>query len=70
MGDGHRRARGAARATAPKKIRITRAKAARLVAVIAALQECEDCPAGLERALEAARAAISPWYDTEGRGDR
>ena len=43
--------------------KITQAKAARLVAVIAALTECEYCPDDLSRALEDARAAISPWYD-------
>jgi hypothetical protein len=47
----------------PKKI--TRAKAARLVDVIAALSECEDCPDGLQMALDDARAEISPWYDRE-----
>lgn len=43
--------------------KITQAKAERLVRIIAELQECEDCPAGLSIALEDARAAISPWYD-------
>lgn len=70
MGDGLKRARAAAKASRtpePKKIKITHAKAARLVAVIAALQECEDCPAGLRVALDDARAEISPWYDIEER---
>lgn len=46
--------------------KITREKAARLVAVIAALQECDDCPDGLRAALDDARAEINPWYDVEG----
>lgn len=44
-------------------IKITQAKAARLVAVIAALQECDDCPDGLRVALDDARAEISPFYE-------
>jgi hypothetical protein len=47
----------------PKAKRITPALAARFVSVMAALQECEDCPQGLRGALEDARAEISPWYD-------
>lgn len=53
----------AARPPAAKKI--THALAARLVDVIAALQECEDCPAGLGIALDDARAEISPWCDRD-----
>jgi hypothetical protein len=49
-------------ANTPKK-KITQAKASRLVAVIAVLQECEDCPDGLRAALDDARAEISPFYD-------
>jgi hypothetical protein len=43
--------------------RITEAKAARLVAAMEALRECEDCPPDLILAMDDARAAISPWYD-------
>ena len=43
--------------------RITQAKAARLVAVIAEIQECDDCPDGLRVALDDARAEISPFYE-------
>ena len=43
--------------------KITEAKAARLVAAIEALRECEDITDDLTRALDDARAAISPWYD-------
>jgi hypothetical protein len=43
--------------------KITYTKAARFVAVMVALQECDDCPAGLRLALEDARAEISPFYD-------
>lgn len=49
------------RATRSKKI--TEAKAARLVAAIAALMECDDMTSDLALALDDARAAISPWYD-------
>jgi hypothetical protein len=66
MGEGLKRARAAAKATSAAPKKITRAKAARLVAIIAELQECEDCPSGLSIALEDARAEISPWYDDEG----
>jgi len=45
----------------PKKI--TEAKAARLVAAMEAIKECEDCPPGIFRAFEDVRAEISPWYD-------
>lgn len=64
MGDGPRHARATARAArppAPKKI--THAKAARLVAIIADLKECEDITDSLSLALDDARAAISPFYD-------
>jgi hypothetical protein len=44
----------------PKKI--TRAKAARLVAIIAQIRECDDCPDGPSVALDGARAEISPFY--------
>ena len=43
--------------------RITTARAARLVAAIADLKECEDITDDLSLALDDARAAISPWYD-------
>jgi hypothetical protein len=43
--------------------KITEAKAARLVAAMEALRECEDCPDALSIAMDDARAAISPWYD-------
>jgi hypothetical protein len=43
--------------------KITEAKAARLVAAMVALRECEDCPDSLILAMDDARAAISPWYD-------
>ena len=51
----------------PARQKITYAKAARFVAAMVALQECGDCPDGLLIALDDARAAISPWYDVEGR---
>lgn len=64
MGDGLKRARAAAKATrTPTTKKITQAKASRLVAVIAELQECDDCPDGLRVALDDARAEISPWYE-------
>jgi hypothetical protein len=44
-------------------MKITEAKAARLVAVIAVLKECDDISDDLSLALDDARAAISPWYD-------
>ncbi len=44
-------------------MKITEAKAARLVNAMEALRECEDCPADLTLAMDDARAAISPWYD-------
>jgi hypothetical protein len=47
----------------PRRKRITEAKAARLVAAMEAIRECEDFPAELSRVFEDARAAISPWYD-------
>jgi hypothetical protein len=47
----------------PGQKKITAAKAARFVAAMVALQECEDCPVGLRIALDDARAEISPWYD-------
>ena len=49
----------------PRGKRITQAKAARLVAAMEALRECTDIPDDLSRALDDARAAISPWYDTD-----
>jgi hypothetical protein len=61
MGEGLKRARAAV--PAPKKI--THAKAARFVAAMVALQECEDCPSGLRIALDDARAEIAPWYHDE-----
>lgn len=45
--------------------KLTHAKAARFVAAMVALQECDDCPNGLRVALDDARAEISPWYDNE-----
>jgi hypothetical protein len=64
VGEGLQRARRAARATRPPAAKkITQAKAARLVAVIAELKECEDITPGLSLALDDARAEISPWYD-------
>ncbi len=42
--------------------RITQAKAARLVAIIAELQECDDITSSLRIALDDARAEIHPWY--------
>ena len=44
-------------------MKITPTKAARLVNVMEALRECEDCPSDLIMAMDDARAAISPWYD-------
>ena len=66
MGEGLKRARDAARATRQPARKITEAKCARLVAAMEAIRECEDCPNDLVRAFDDARAAISPWYDTEG----
>ena len=43
--------------------KITEAKAARLIAAMEALRECDDCPSGLIQAMDDARMAISPWYD-------
>jgi hypothetical protein len=43
--------------------KITEAKAADLIDAMEALRECEDCPPDLIRAMDDARAAISPWYD-------
>jgi hypothetical protein len=43
--------------------KITEAKAARLVQIIATLKECDDISYDLSLALDDARAAISPWYD-------
>jgi hypothetical protein len=43
--------------------KITEAKAARLIAAMEAIRECDDCPPELVRAFGDARAAISPWYD-------
>jgi hypothetical protein len=43
--------------------KITEAKAARLIAAMEALRECEDFPPELIRPFEDVRAAISPWYD-------
>jgi hypothetical protein len=43
--------------------KITETKAARLIAAMEALRECEDCPTDLSIAMDDARAAISPWYD-------
>ena len=44
-------------------MKITETKAARLVAAMEALRECEDCPDDLIRAMDDARQAVSPWYD-------
>ena len=50
----------------PRGKRITRAKAARLIAAMEAIRECADFPGGeLTRAFEDVRQAISPWYDAE-----
>jgi hypothetical protein len=46
-----------------KKNKITYTKAARFIAAMVSLQECDDCPDALRVALDDARAAISPWYD-------
>jgi hypothetical protein len=43
--------------------KITQAKAARLVDIIAALKECDDITDELSLALDDVRAAISPFYD-------
>ena len=43
--------------------KITEAKAARLVAAMQALRECDDCPSELIIAMDDARVEISPWYD-------
>jgi hypothetical protein len=69
MGEGLKRARAAALATrTPPKKKITQAKAARFIAAMVALQECEDCPDGLRVALDDARAEIDPFYgDEDGR---
>ncbi len=45
--------------------KLTHAKAARFIAAMVALQECDDCSDRLRIALDDARAEISPWYDTE-----
>ena len=44
-------------------MKITKAKAGRLVNAMEALRACDDCPSGLIIAMDDARAAISPWYD-------
>lgn len=44
-------------------MKITEAKATRLVNAMEALRGCEDCPDNLILAMDDARAAISPWYD-------
>jgi hypothetical protein len=43
--------------------RITYTKAARFIAAMVSLQQCDDCPDALRIALDDARAAISPFYD-------
>lgn len=44
-------------------MKITEAKAAALVAAMEALRQCDDCPPDLIRAMDDARAAVSPFYD-------
>jgi hypothetical protein len=65
MGEGLRRARAAARATRATPKRITKARAARLVAAMEAIRECSDISYVLSIAMDDCRAAISPYYDTE-----
>jgi hypothetical protein len=61
--EAHAEAKRARAQRTPRPKRITEAKAARLVAAMEALRECEDCPTDLSIAMDDARAAISPWYD-------
>jgi hypothetical protein len=45
--------------------RITVAKAARLIAAMEAIRECDDVPDALILAFDDVRAAISPFYDID-----
>lgn len=67
MGQGLQRAYAAAAATRrqqkPRGKRITEAKAARLIAAMEAIRECEDMTPDLVQAFDDVRAAISPFYD-------
>ena len=47
----------------PREKKITEAKAARLVAAMEAIKECDDLTPELSIAFDDTRAAISPWYD-------
>jgi hypothetical protein len=49
-----------------KSKRMTRAKAERLVAALAAIEECEDAPTGPE--FDDVRAAVEPWMEDGGDG--
>jgi hypothetical protein len=49
------------RASSPKPKRMTRAKAERLVAALAAIADCKDGPSGAE--FDDVRAAVEPWME-------
>lgn len=54
---------GGTRGERPAGKRMTQAKAARLIAAMEAIRECEDFPDDLSLPFDDVRAAISPWYD-------
>lgn len=45
----------------PRPKRMTRAKAERLVAALAAIAECEDAPT--DASFDDVRAAVEPWME-------